>query len=242
MANQLSPPLSPALLFITIMSAQHETIKPKDGVAVCMGIEYFENDNLLTNGNGFGVKMMRIRCPSCVMKKAHEPRQWEIPVKHGYQNPWKHYESCVKDPELIRQTYVYGKQQIEAAQRRDRDGDDGGVSVPINQSTLGDTFLATAEVKSLHMWIRLITLKNLPLGDVECKITRESVKWPQVKSKKTVMDTAHRLVRIVEDKIGNMMAKSEKGQLIFDGYTAAGQHYVGLFASFMEPYTGRKDG
>jgi hypothetical protein len=50
---------------------------------------------------------------------------------------------------------------------------------------------------------------------------------------KTVLDTSHHLVAIVEDKIATMMKTASGGQIIFDGYTVGGQHYVAVFASFM---------
>ena len=47
---------------------------------------------------------------------------------------------------------------------------------------------------------------------------------------------------IVEQKIAAKISKSPKGQLIFDGYTVGGQHYVALFASCMVPYKVNKEG
>ena len=82
----------------------------------------------------------------------------------------------------------------------------------------------------------------MAISDVECPIMQEHVKYPQVKCKKTVVDTIHRLVILVEQKIAAKISKSPKGQLIFDGYTVGGQHYVALFASCMVPYKVNKEG
>ena len=82
----------------------------------------------------------------------------------------------------------------------------------------------------------------MAISDVECPIMQEHVKYPQVRCKKTVVDTIHRLVILVEQKIAAKISKSPKGQLIFDGYTVGGQHYVALFASCMVPYKVNKEG
>ena len=112
----------------------------------------------------------------------------------------------------------------------------------LGQATLGSAFITSNKVKSLKMWIDLITKKGMAISDVECPIMHEHVKHPEVKCKTTVVDTIHRLVMLVEQKIAAMISKSPKGQLIFDGYTVGGQHYVALFASCMEPYKINNEG
>ena len=132
------------------------------------------------------------------------------------------------------------EQALAEAQRLQ---DEGRAPPPTTgQRMLGSGFIASDEVKSLNQWIELIVLKNMAIRDVECSIMRNNVKYPQVKSTKTVMDTAHYLVARVEKKIADMAKKSPKGQLIFDGYTVGGVHYVALFASFMRPVETMKDG
>ncbi len=66
--------------------------------------------------------------------------------------------------------------------------------------------------------------------------------FPKVKTVKTVLDTLHHLVAIVEDKISNMMKSAPTGQIIFDGYTVGGQHYVVVFALFMWKCTSMAEG
>ena len=70
----------------------------------------------------------------------------------------------------------------------------------------------------------------MPIYNIECKVECEMVCFSQVKSVKTVLDTSHHLVAIVEDKISKMMKTAQAGQIIFDGYTVGGQHYVAIFA------------
>ena len=149
-------------------------------------------------------------------------------------------KSCVGGVEKANAKFYQLKQEKEEAAAREDDEDDPS-SVPTTQSKIS-SYVATDEVRSIHMWLRLIALKNMPISDVECKVMRESVNYPQVRSKKTVMDTGHHLVERVEGKIAEMMRKAPIGQLIFDGYTVDGVHLVGLFASFMVPYKGRDAG
>ncbi len=77
-------------------------------------------------------------------------------------------------------------------------------------------------------------MKNMPIYDIKCEVEREMVCFPKVKTVKTVLDTLHHLVAIVENKISNMMKTAPAGQIIFDGSTVGGQHYVAVFASFMQ--------
>jgi hypothetical protein len=78
--------------------------------------------------------------------------------------------------------------------------------------------------------------------DIECEVEREIVCFPKVKTVKTVLDTSHHLVAIVEDKISNMMKTAPAGQIIFDGYTVGDQHYVAVFASFIQKCTSMAKG
>jgi hypothetical protein len=88
------------------------------------------------------------------------------------------------------------------------------------------------------MWITKIVIKNMPIYDIECKVEHEMVRFPQMKSVKTVLDTSHHCVAIVEGKISKMTKTAPAGQIIFDGYTVGGQHYyVAVFASFMRKCT-----
>ena len=173
-----------------------------------MGIEYYENDNVL-NGHPLDTRMMRIKCPSCVGKGRHKIMSWDIPVKNGYGNPWDHYCRCIGNADLINATIEAGKQEAAAKLRGggDDDDDDDESSKPKSQQTIKNPafgIYADDKVKSIHQWLELIVEKNMPLGDVECKTMQGNVKYTAVKSTKTVMDTAHRLVRIVEDKIAKM--------------------------------------
>ncbi len=73
----------------------------------------------------------------------------------------------------------------------------------------------------------------MTIYDIECEVECKMVCFSKVKSVKTVLDTSHYLVALVEDKIATMMKTASGGQIIFDGYTVGGQHYVAVFALFM---------
>ncbi len=57
--------------------------------------------------------------------------------------------------------------------------------------------------------------------------------FPKVKSVKAVLNTAHCLVKIVEQTISHRIKNAPTGKIMFDGYTVGGQHFVAVFASFM---------
>ena len=157
-------------------------------------------------------------------------------------NQWSHYVTCIGNTEELHE--IIRRRRREKAEadaaRREEDGD---APLPLRgQGMLGSAFVVSEEVKALNQWIELIVMKGMPISDVECPIMREHVKYTNVKSSKTVMDTAHYLVSRVEKKIANLAKDSPKGQLIFDGYTVGGVHYVALFASFMEPVKRKVDG
>ncbi len=112
------------------------------------------------------------------------------------------------------------------------------MSKPALQQTLSTyNFLPSTAILLIHMWITKIVIKNLPIYNIECKVEREMVRFFQVKSVKTAIDTSHHLVAIVEEKISKMMKTALAGQIIFDGYTVGGQHDVAVFALFMRKCT-----
>jgi hypothetical protein len=128
---------------------------------------------------------------------------------------------------------LHGKQL-----QKEQDAQSKAVSKPALQQTLSTyNFLPSEAILLIHIWITKIVIKNMPIYDIECEVKREMVCFPQVKSVKTVIDTSHHLVAIVEEKISKMMKTPPAGQVIFDGYTVGGQHYVAVFASFMRKCT-----
>lgn len=80
------------------------------------------------------------------------------------------------------------------------------------------------------MWIEKIILLEHPFGCVENKTERIHIKYPEGKICKTVLDTGHHVVEIVDEKIVKMMETAPLYQIIFDELTKAGVHYVGLYA------------
>jgi hypothetical protein len=109
---------------------------------------------------------------------------------------------------------------------------------PLLQQTLSTyNFLPSEAILSIHIWITKIVMKNMPIYDIKCEVEHKMVCFPKVKMVKTVLDTSHHLVAIVEDKISNMMKTAPAGQIIFDGYTVGGQRYVAGFALFMRKCT-----
>ena len=172
-------------------------------------------------------------------------RHWILKASQGLGNAWQHYLGCVGSPEELKRMVLEARAEkiIEEEElRRTNTNGDPPPPPARAQRTLGNAFVLSDVVRSLFMWIELIVKKNIPITHVDDPLMQSYVKYGAVKSRKTVMDTAHRLVRIVEEKIKAEMEGSPKSQLIFDGYTYCGQHFVGLFASYCEPFIVKTDG
>ena len=127
--------------------------------------------------------------------------------------------------------------------QKEQDERSKAVSKPALQQTLSTyNFLPSKAILLIHMWITKIVIKNMPIYDIECKVEHEMVRFPQMKSVKSVLDTSHHFVAIVEEKIPKIMKTAPAGQIIFDGYTVGGQHYVAVFALFMQKCTSISEG
>ncbi len=112
------------------------------------------------------------------------------------------------------------------------------MSKPALQQTLPTyNFLSSKAMLLIDMWITKIVIKDMSIYEIECEVEHEMVCFPRVKSVTTVLDTPHHLVVIVEEKISKMMKTVPAGQIIFDGYTIGGQHYVAVFDLFMQKCT-----
>ncbi|KAE9044802.1 hypothetical protein PR003_g4347 [Phytophthora rubi] len=82
----------------------------------------------------------------------------------------------------------------------------------------------------IYLWMRWIITRNLPVTEVENKLTREVVtlKPIAVRTQKTYM-------RFVVGKVGQTVA-TEMGEsfgLMFDGWTCNSLHFLGTFAVYV---------
>ena len=207
--------------------------KPKEAVELCMDVS-----QQAVNGK----IVYDVSCPNCIKKGVAQPKSWRLAAAQGLGNAWIHFRACIDDDAALEQMIKAARHAKAESQRAKAKGRGDPPPPPSGQATLGSAFVVPNQVKSLKMWIDLIVKKGMAISEVECPVMQEHVKHPYVKDKKTVMDTIHRLVMLVEKKIAAKISKAPKGQLIFDGYTVGGQHYVALFASCMEPYKVTKDG
>jgi len=212
----------------------------KDAVYTCMDVTERENGTLDSdagNIHAVGTNMIHIECPNCKAKKSSKPYVFDDTKRKGYGNAWDHYCRCVGNNQTVCDNYNRRRsEQLAAAAAAQNGGDESTSTSPSRQTSL--PFAASNVVKSLYNWLVLICLKGIAICNVDCTIMRSTVKYPEVKSSKTVIETMHELVIIVEEKIAMMMEKAPCGQLIFDGYSYSGQHLCGLFTSFMVPYNG----
>ena len=207
-------------------------VKGKEFVLLVMDFKKYDNDDLHSK-HPLGTKMYWFGCPNC---KEGDTYKYTVrqPVNWGYKNPSDHFYKCVGCPVSV-EKILKERSEIKAAQLAEekRDGKVAATATRVQQTLQHYHFLPSKQVRSLNMWIKFISLKNMPVGLVECDIQRELVAYPEVRSTKTVLATAHHLVEIVEQKIAARMKKSPGGQLLFDGYSQYGVHYVALFVSFM---------
>ena len=174
------------------------------------------------------VKGYNVSCPNC-----GNFEKW-LPRSQGVTNALQHWQACVKE-----QAYsVYmDRLALKTAAEEENimssiDGNnnpDGGIS---SQTTLR---ASTNWHRSLLMWIEEIVLLNNPVEIVENKVAQSHMKYPECKSTKTVLDAAFHLVEIAEEKITKMMKNSDASQVIYDGWTKNGTHFLGVYCSFMNP-------
>ena len=195
---------------------------PKDIVNTAMYVE----PAVLPTSLGTDIKGIHVKCLDC--------KAWDKVTKlsNGYTNHLSHWRSCVKEKydELLAERW---KERCKT----EADVNDGLISAADAASKKKQQQLMTITNwhRSLNMWLEHIVLKNGALSDVQCEISRSHMRYPEVKSTKTVVDMAHHLVEVIEEKIARMMDSSPACQISYDGYTNNGTHYVCLYASFGVP-------
>ena len=180
--------------------------------------------------------MIWVGCPNC--KSKDYKYSIDFSVTRGYTNPVNHFLSCAGSTDNVIEI-VQARQNAKQLTKPQEQGSKKAESEqPVLQQTLSTCNFPPSEfILSIHMWITKIVIKNMPIYDVKCAAEREMVHYSKVKLVKTVIDTSHFLMAIVEDKISNMMKTAPASQIIFDGYTVGGQPYVAIFSSFMRKCT-----
>ena len=137
----------------------------------------------------------------------------------GFSNPFKHLRSCLADGD--------GEQLIALfSQRRDEVRRFGGAASPM------ETFSASKREQAMFMYIRLIVLKSLPLSFVEDDLVSSFSKSEYTFSQKLIKSVIFHLTEHVEKRISALMQETT-GAIVHDGWSNAGMHYFGVFASFM---------
>ena len=196
-------------------TCHQELPKGKSLVKLMMKWNVFDKEVL----GGTMEKYLKVECSHCSYTK-------ENLLRNGWNNYAAHYVACVGKSNLGKLVSQEQKPTTSTLVIRTSRTDP--------QSDHKSHFvIATDKQKSTHMWLQMIVLKNMAIKGVECELTRTMVKYPHTKSLKTAKATGLYLCEIVEQKIKKMVDNSQCGQLIFDGWTQNGVHYVALFISFM---------
>jgi len=171
-------------------------------------MDYMYYDNAIDNRKfKLSEKMVWIGCPNCKGTKDQSAYRYsvDLPVKNGFTNPSNHFIACVSSSSNLN-AIVEARQCAKLSQNEQDDGSKKTRSKqPSVQQTLsGLNFLPSECILSIDMCITKIVIKNMPIYDIECLVERDMVQFPKVKSMKTVLDTSHHLVAIVEEKIGTV--------------------------------------
>jgi hypothetical protein len=144
--------------------------------------------------------MIWVGCPNCKSEAIYK-YSLDFSVMRGFTNPCNHLVSCVGSNDNM----VKIVQACQNAKLLEKDQDERSKAVskqPVLQQTLSTyNFIPSEAILSIHMWITKIVMKNMTIYfDIECEVEREMVRSPKLKTVKTVLDTLHHLVAIVEDK------------------------------------------
>ncbi len=230
------------VIIMTLASTNNTPVPSgKELVLLCMDYKYYENEDALNSMKFMlGKNMIWVGCPNCKSGTLYT-YSTDFSVKRGFTNPCDHFVRCVNNNNNMMKI-VHARLHAKQLQK-EQDEQSKAVSKPTLQQTLSTyNFLPSEAIPLIHMWITKIVIKNMPIYGIECKVEHEMVCFPQVKSVKTVLDTSHHLVAIVEEKISKMMKTAPAGQITFDGYTVGGQHYVAVFALFVWKCTSIAEG
>jgi hypothetical protein len=96
-------------------------------------------------------------------------------------------------------------------------------------STLDAFGFVDEDTNNLYDWMRWLVERNLPLSEVEEKLTRELVRM-----RPTTAETLKRTMRKVAERVGNKIS-NEMGTIfgiMFDGWSHRSTHYLATFAVF----------
>jgi hypothetical protein len=185
-----------------------------------MDFRYYEHQDETNTKLKLGEKMIWIGCPNCKKSDGIYKYSINVPIRNGFTNPPNHFTRCVGSK--VNMTKVVQECMAAKKSQEEQEEQDGSNAVRVKkppfQQSLTKNFHVSDKILSLHMWIQKIVIKNMPIYDIECEVEHEMVRYSKVKSVKTVLDTAHNLVEIVEQKISNMMKHAPAGQIMFDGY------------------------
>lgn len=102
----------------------------------------------------------------------------------------------------------------------------GSVTKPFNFSSVTD------EHKDMHTWLDFILEENIHLSSVENVNYRKFTKAKHIFSYQRMKDVSKYIVQGVEERIALEMKKAGRGAVMYDGWSMAGIHYIGVFACY----------
>ena len=147
-------------------------------------------------------------------------------TKKGYSNPFRHLKSCVASG---------NEALLEAKYTAIITGE----SVLSHYAQVRDNLCP--DVATMHSWILMLVEKGAPLNSVQDQIYRDFSKCVCTEcthrkkhfSTEKVKEVMNKIVIEVEEKITEEMKSAGRGALMYDGWSKASTHYVGLMATYL---------
>ena len=148
----------------------------------------------------------------------------------GYSNPFSHLIACYGSYDNVITLFDEAKK----AQAMN--------NVESSISSYFQASLATDIMKDLFSWIRFIVTTNSPVAICENEEYREFSKCNHNFGHERVNDVILELTKIVEQKIAKEIKSTQCGAIMHDGWTLSGNHYIGLYATYMTKVRRIEDG
>ena len=204
------------------MENSNLTVKPKDVVSSLLEFQGRETREIKERGTGLTVRKVYLKY-KCLKPGCINP-QVIFQDKTDFRNPYHHLRSCYTKGELPeKQDELPADMHIK--ERNEMESRGGTICSHFNVNTLSQS------EQCMYGHIRWVLMGSRPISEIEDHEYRRQSKYVVHFKKETVQDVMFKLAELVEARIRTEMANT-LGAPMFDGWSCAGTHYTGLFASY----------
>jgi hypothetical protein len=227
--SESSRPLPPGV------SLKKKELPDKKTVVLMFAKQLEDREKHVSGAKGTVIKLHH--CISCPMndqckevKNEYDPPHYLWQKGSGYSNLFKHILACVfkGDLEEMRKAYWIMVDQQSG-------------KLPRHGFKVGLTF--TNRDIALYEWMNIIVDKNLPISAIEDYDMRAFSRFPDVRlSSETLKATMFKMVEMIEKVIGEEMKEAALGAVMYDGWSQAGTHFIGMIATYMKNIANVKKG